>query len=124
MELFKSVEETHYRILGLMEIKSSDPSKNDFVNRFLKIFVSFLMLSTVSLIFGYILFKTESIQAALEPLIEAIGCTAQMIFYCIFLLEVVTVRQLLNNLRKIIQKRKYLSLFLFLYSNDLNSSFL
>lgn len=107
MELFKTVEETHYRFLGLMELKSSDPPKNDFINRFLKIFILIVLISTFSIIFGYVLFKAESIQMAMEPLIDSIGCTAQVIFYCIFLLEVTTLRELFNNLRKIIQMREY-----------------
>lgn len=107
MELFKTVEETHYRLLGLMELRSSDPSKNDFINRFLRTFILIVLISTFSIIFGYVLFRAESIQVAMEPLIDLIGCTAQVIFYCIFLLEVATLRKLFNNLRKIIQRREY-----------------
>lgn len=107
MELFNTVEQTHYRFLGLMELKSSDRSKNDFINRFLKIFILIVLISTFSIIFGYVLFEAESIQVAMEPMIDLIGCTAQVIFYCIFLLEVATLRELFNNLRRIIQKREY-----------------
>lgn len=107
MELFKTVEETHYRFLGLMELKSSDPSKNDFINRISKIFIFIVLISTFSMIFGYGLFRAESIQMAMEPLVDSIGCTAQVLFYCIFLLEVATLRELFNNLKKIIQKREY-----------------
>lgn len=106
MELFKTVEETHYRFIGLMELKSSDPSKNDFINRFLKIFILIVLTSTLSIIVGYALFSAESIEVAMEPLIDTIGCTSQLTFYCIFLLEVAILRELFNKLRKIIQKRE------------------